>query len=414
MIKIPFCATVLLIFSIPSAIIAQEVKDQPPITAFEEGSAAPRTTITGDWGGVRTKMHDRGVDVIAILTLDDTWNLAGGKHRTRAIGDYEYLFDLIIKADTCPLLHYPGGTLFLELQSHHGKSPTLDSVGSFNFVDIIEAPPFNSLYSLWYKQASEDGRFWILAGKSDAWVNFEHVDHSFYFFNAGYEGPPTILFFPTYPNPAMSVIGFATFPDDIVTLTMGVFDGSLAEGAQTGKLGVTGHFFNHLAGHAFIIGELGFNWTPTPYTGRLGVGVWKHTAEFEKFGGGNKKGTWGPYATLEQIVRKTETQEGAAFLIFGAANPTVSQAHRYYAGGTTWKGISKGRPDDVIGAGISCTNFSKQAGFSEACETSYEAFYVWQFAAWGYLQPDFQYIVHPGGNGLPNASVFTLRLEFNL
>lgn len=203
----------------------------------------PPETMTGEWGGYRTKMRDRGVEFRGIVTLDDTWNLHGGKHRTRAIGEYEYLIDLSLRADSQPLLHYPGGTFFIEVESHHGKSPTEDDVGSFEDVDIIEASPFNALYSLWYKQAFSDNKFWVLAGKSDAWVDFEYVASTVLFFNAGYEAPPTILFFPTYPNPAMCVIGFATLPDDFVTVKLGVYDGSLADGAQTGKLGVTGHFF---------------------------------------------------------------------------------------------------------------------------------------------------------------------------
>lgn len=371
-------------------------------------------TLTGDWGGARTKMREKGFTIKSSLILDDTWTLHGGKHRTRAVGDYEYLFDLSLKVESRPLFHYSGGTLFIDFQSHHGKDPSKDA-GTFVFVDVIEARPFNELYALWYKQASRDNKFWILAGKSDAYDNFLDAAHDLLFMNSGYQTIPTVLFLPTYPDPAMSVIGSATFPYGI-SLTTGVFDGSLADGVETGKLGVFGHFFHNLPEHAFLIGELDVVWNPSDYKGRLGIGGWKHTAEFTKFDGGKKKGAAGPYATLDQIIYKTKEQEGAVFFLFGSANPSISAAHYYFGTGLTWQGATSGRPQDTIGIGMSRVNFSHAPGtdFTESNETSYEAFYVWQFAAWGFLEPDFQYIVHPGGQGLPNASVFTLRLEFNL
>ena len=94
----------------------------------------------------------------------------------------------------------------------------------------------------------------------------------------------------------------------------------------------------------------------------------------------------------------------------------MNAAHRYIAVGATWNGARYARPNDVFGLGMSRVNFTQDsdACFTERYEASFEAFYKLQFTKFGLLEPDFQYIVHPGGKGLENAWVFTLRLQVNL
>lgn len=376
-----------------------------------------RSAMTGDWHGVRNTLKDRGIEFEASLTLDDTWNLAGGKRTSPGHGEFEYLFDLNMKLTSDPLFHYSGGTFFVDFQSHHGQSPSAKDVGSFVQVDLMEAPAFDELYALWYKQSfGEAAAFWFLVGKSDAYDTFTNTVHSSFFLNDGYTAFPTIPFFPSYPNPAMSVIASLKIPHGI-SFTAGVFDGALAEGYNTGKHGVFGRFFNNLSKHAFLMGEFNLIWEWwKDCKGRLGLGGWKTTAELTQFNGKMRKGTKGPYLTIDQTFHKSKLYEGGVFFIYSSANPQVSSAHRYIAAGTTWQGISSYRADDIIGVGISQVNFTqdKAAGFTEHHETAYEIFYHLRFAGWGFLEPDYQYVVHPGGKGLPNASVFTLRLQLTL
>lgn len=371
-------------------------------------------TFLSEWTQLQNTLCKKGIEISCNFYLDTTWNLDGGKHRTRGFGNFEYLLDLIVKAKSEPLFHYSGGTFFIEYESHHGESPSRNDVGSFVPIDYIEAPPFDALYACWYKQ--EFGKnFWILIGKSDAFDDdrFTYVKHASLFLNNGYTALPSILFFPTYPNPAMSVVGCATFLKD-VSLSFGIFDGSLANGVNTGKGGVFGHFFDHLFSHAFLISELDLSWEwCSLYPGQLGIGGWVHTAEFNTFDGKKQRGTSGPYITLDQVIYKKEEEEVGIFFLYGSANPQINPIERYFAAGLSWKNFFVKRPEDTLGFGMSRPCFSPKAGFSKSFEASYELFYVIRFCKWGYLEPDFQYIVHPGGNNLSNASVFTLRLQLN-
>lgn len=379
------------------------------LMAFAQDDS-PASGMTGEWGGRRKELHEKGIDLKCILDLDTTWNLDGGRKHTRG-GDVEYLLQLSLQVKSEPLFHYCGGTFYVEFDSHHGLSPTND-VGSFNQVDYIEAPPFDELYAIWYKQAFGQ-KAWVLVGKSDAYENFTKTAHSDPFLNAGYSEIPTILFFPTYPDPAMSLIGFYAFTK-IMSLKVGLFDGSLANGVDTGKRGVFGKFFDNLPSHAFLIGELDFEWSwKTAYKGRLGIGFWVHTAEFITFGGGRKRGASGPYLTFDQVIYKSAKEEIGLFFLYGSANPSVSTIQQYVAGGFTWQGMLKCRPQDILGVAASYAFFSQDggAGFTDPYEAFYEFFYQWYFRPWGYLEPDYQYVLNPGGRGLPNASVLTLRLQ---
>lgn len=370
--------------------------------------------VTGDWRGMRSHLIEKGVTVEAALYLDDTWNLDGGEKKSPWYGDYEYLFDLTMTIKSEPFFHYKGGTLYAEFASHNWKTPSFTTIRAFIPVDYIESAPFNSLYALWYKQQIGE-KFWFLVGKSDAYDNFTVAAHTIIFLNSGYSTIPTILFFPSYPDPAMSVIASLSFSKNF-SFTAGLFDGSQAVGVHPGKLGLFGKFFDDLGHHAFWIEELDLTWNPSEtYSGRLGIGAWQNSAKFTKFGGGTKKGAAGPYFTLDQTLYKTSKLEGGFFFLYGSANPSISIAQRYYGVGFSTSGSLLAKKD-AFGIGMSRVDFthSKAIGFTKSYEASYEICYQLFFGDYGYLEPDFQYVVNPGGRGLPNASVFTMRLLFNL
>lgn len=374
----------------------------------------PAPKATGVWAESREDLYKNGIEIISVFTLDDTWNLAGGIKRSPVQGDIEGLFNFGIKFDTKPILKYEGGTFYIEYSSHHGVSPSLRDVGAYNNVDNIEAHPYDELYECWYKQTFGSDDFWLLMGKTDGYDFFTQTPHSTLFLNASLTYFPTILFFPTYPDPAMSIIG--SFPiSENCNLKMAVYDGSLAEGVETGKLGLIGNFFDDLSNHAFCIAQFDFSWNwKDKLPGILSLGGWSHSAKFLKFNGQEQSGALGPYVTVDQMIYKKKELEASLFLFYSYVNPSISIVTQYFASGITWQGLFCGRGDDHCGLSMSRSNFSSHSGLADKSEQHYEAFYQWRFTKAIYLLPDFQYIVNPGGQGLPNASVFTLRLDIIL
>jgi hypothetical protein len=86
--------------------------------------------------------------------------------------------------------------------------------------------------------------------------------------------------------------------------------------------------------------------------------------------------------------------------------------------GVNFTGPIPGRPDDVVGLGVIYARISRDFANAQpdralwGHETVVELTYKIAIARWWSLQPDVQYIVHPGGStATPNAVVVGLRID---
>jgi porin len=129
-------------------------------------------------------------------------------------------------------------------------------------------------------------------------------------------------------------------------------------------------------------------------------------------------GDYGIYAVADQMVwRKDESgDQGLGVFLRLSGSPDDRNLIDFYAdGGVTYKGLIEGRDDDVLGLGIAYAHISGTATdldrdaqiFGNPArplrddETAIELTYKAQLSPWWSLQPDLQYIIHPGGN-IPN------------
>ena len=101
----------------------------------------------------------------------------------------------------------------------------------------------------------------------------------------------------------------------------------------------------------------------------------------------------------------------------------------YVDGGMTLTGLIPHRPDDGLAVGLIYSGISEQVSGSDQdvgsqavrdFELALEICYTAQLRRGWTLQPDFQYIVHPGGNVLnangteaDDAAVFGVRTTLN-
>ncbi|MBS1105955.1 MAG: putative carbohydrate-selective porin, partial [Deltaproteobacteria bacterium] len=76
----------------------------------DSSSLWTRSTLTGDWGGLRTSLAERGVTLGFTHTADVIGIASGGlHHRAEWLNDW----DLTLEVETEPLLGWHGGKLFL-------------------------------------------------------------------------------------------------------------------------------------------------------------------------------------------------------------------------------------------------------------------------------------------------------------
>ena len=135
-----------------------------------------------------------------------------------------------------------------------------------------------------------------------------------------------------------------------------------------------------------------------------------------------RRGDGGIYAMIDQMVWKPEETGDQGLSVFArlTLNPgDRNQISVYGDAGVTYKGLIPGRDDDVLGLAFGYARISDRASdldrdirrFSGAntpirdYEAVIELTYQYALAPWLILQPDLQYVMHPGGNiAAPNST----------
>ncbi|WP_348765906.1 carbohydrate porin [uncultured Salinisphaera sp.] len=370
---------------------------------------ATRDTLLGDMGGLRPAAQARGLSFDAVAIGDYSIVLDGGAEPRATAA--RYLIEAGIELDTEAAFGWPGGTLRASYLGFHGDNGNLDS-GDIQVYSNIDETPLDAFYSLWYRQDLFDERLAIKIGKMDANEDFAYVDNGDQFLNSSPGFSPTILAFPSYPDPATGIALFAELPAGVYARA-GVYDGSSLNGRRTGTRGPD----NFLGDDSdrFSVGEVGLEYRLAELDGRLGFGYWRHDGDFPRFDGGVDDSSDGVYLVWDQSLYDDPASPLAVdgFAQYGRADEQVSELASHIGAGVQVTGLIADRPDDLTGLMVSRVDFSDApgAGFTQDHETALEVFHAVQVTPWMALKPDFQYIVNPGGMGLDDARVATLRGE---
>lgn len=384
-----------------------------------------------DPGLLGQALHGRGgVTAEYIYTGEVFTNMRGGMS-TRDAAEYLGLINLALTADLDEMEFFPGGTFFMLAEDSHGRGITEHHVGDYQVVSNIDGGErFTEVSEFWWERGLSDGLVTVRLGKIDANADFGVVDLGGDFVNSSFGMQPNVLM-PAWPHPAMGVEAFlAIF--DWLNFNLGVFDGA-ADGRTWGFSGT---------GTTFTIGELKAQWSLLDgrLPGDAHVGIWYHSDQFDDvtpLGGSSTAltfrsrhlrksrvgmdaagdvydGNHGVHMGLDQLVYKESWDQDnpqglGVFLQYSWAPEDRNEIHNYFGTGLVYKGLLRGRDDDVIGLGLAYADFSKFLPDMDH-ETAIELFYKWPFLDYFTVQPDLQYIVRPGGQ-YRDAFVGGLRFE---
>lgn len=376
------------------------------VQPVEQAADAPDASL-------RMSLAEAGFSFEAVLIADLSKNVSGG---ASSAGTFRHLFDFSVELDAGTLMGLDGGTFFADFQTKEGQDGSVEA-GDLQAYSNIDGPDFTALYELWYEHVFSEGGLRIKAGKIDANSEFAYVEHGGEFIHSSPGFSPTLFVLPTYPDPAFGVVGFVGEGGGLYA-GLGVFDGALQEGISTGTRGPETLF--GAPADLFWIGEVGLVWGQgAALPGRLAGGVWHHTGSFERFSGGTASGATGAYLVFDQLLHKEaadpeDTQGLGLFAQLGVADEDLSPVSYHVGVGAQWQGLLPGRDTDVLGLMGSWASLSDEpgAGFTADGELAMELFYKVQLGEMVALKPDIQYIVNPGGAGLDDVWVATLRVEW--
>jgi porin len=346
--------------------------------------------VLGDPAGLR----ERGITWVITATGEVFSNVDGGLDEgTEAQG----LFDAVLDADLEKLVGWTGATSRVNPMVIEGHGLTREHTGDLTKVSNIDARDSVRLFEAWLQQAV--GPVSLRAGILSADQEFVLSEHAALFVNGTF-GLPVLLTlnapFSAYPLGALG-IRVRGEVDGFYAMAA-LYEGSPDSEARN-RSGVEVRL-NDAEGLLWI-GEAG--WTHAG--GTLKAGGYFHSGDFLDHGSGDlRRGCHGVYGVADQTL-------GAGFGAFaraGAAPERNALVSRYVELGATFTGF---RDADVIGLAWVRAELSDEIPGARY-ETVVEVTYKCVIRAWLVVQPDVQWIRHPGGFGTTDdATVVGLRVD---
>lgn len=429
-----FCfGTLLALSCLTSPTFAAE--HPPPIPAGPyAGGILTRSTLTGDWGGVRDLLDAKGVTIDLGLTQVGQGVVSGGK---RSNWQYEGRGDLNLLIDTGKLGLWPGGFLTSELEGNFGNAVNANT-GSLMPVNTNHVFPLTGkddicLSSLHFTQFLSPyfglyfGKLATLTDSGGDMNEFAHGKGNTHFMNLAFNLNPVILVNVPYSTLGAGLVVLPTKDPKQAVVSFSVLN-SVGTAKSSGFDTLNGNKLTFAAEGRIRTGFFGL-------TGHQLVGVTYSNREFASLDQSlrfflenrdieRKKGSWSVYYNFDQYLYETKKGSGRGWGIFGrfgASDGNPNPMNYYFSVGVGGKGVSDCRPNDSFGIGYYYL-WVKNPNFTGPVETrsflgnenGAEAYYSFALTPWAILTPDVQ-IVRPAQQDVVSIdrSTLTPRIERN-
>ena len=416
-----------------------------------------RDTLTGNWGGVRDDLADKGVTVTATYTAEVFGNVQGGIHRGAT---YDGLFLPQLDADLERLIGWTGGSFRASMVQGHGPSLSGTMIGNLMIHSgTLAVPPATRLYNLWLQQNLFGDVLSIRAGMMNVDAEFMTSATAGLFANTtfgwtawtGFDLPAGG---PAYPLSAPGIrVRVRPNADGPYVMVAGFSgDPSGHNGSNSLSTGIPAGTVVSFTGGTFLIGEVGYAVNQAKDAkGRplaLKLGGWSQTSSRfgdQRYGTDGlslanpasngrpllHNGNWGVYGVAD--VRLFDTEDGGAvsgFTRVGGSPSDRNLVSFYLDAGLAYQGLIPTRDADTVGVSVAYTRisdrargldrdvalFSNPANPARTGEVVFELTYQAQLTPWLTFQPDVQYILNPGGtvlnaDGRPRRDAMAIGLR---
>jgi porin len=429
-----------------------------------------------DVGGLRSRLEKQGLSFIFSLYGDAFDNPFGGVKQGPG---YDARFAAIMDGDLQKLAGWSGAKFHASVHGIFGTQFSVANLDNLMLVSNVEAPPTVRLFNLWIEQDFSKGVS-LRVGQFTAAQEFIVSKNADLFVNSTF-GWPTLNTQnlpsggPNYPEAALGARLQVTFNDQFI-LRAAIFDGDPAGSGSNNpvtsdKYGVAFRVNDppfmiveavYGYGGARLIGaqqnpnqegngvpavhEAGprLAASPSALPGVIKIGAWYNAGSFplQDFTQSGRpppqvRGDAAIYALFEQTLWRMPGSPNRALGFFarGVAAPSDrSELDRYFDTGFTFRGPLASRPEDVVGLAFAYGRISPDAAANDRAfaaltgvpmpirdyEAAIELTYRWEIADDWSIQPDLQYVFHPGANianpanptsgaAIPNALVLGLR-----
>jgi porin len=379
-----------------------------------------RETLLGDTAGVRPWLAERGITFTLAFTGEIISNVKGGVHQDAGA---DLLLDWVIDADLEKAVGWTGASARFNPMWLAGDGVAGD-VGDLTLVSNITGRGGVRVFEAWLEQSLFDDVLSLRAGLLAADQEFILSGPGMLYFNSVFGGPVFLspnLRWPIYPVGALGARVNVALTHDVY-VRAAVYDGD--PGAESvNRTGVRVRLKGSEG--VFTIAEVGWSYGEV-LKGMLKAGGFHHSGEFVDFSTATvRNGLSGGYFGFEQVLCRDFSSLGGCreglmevFLRAGAAQEDRAFVFFGLDAGMNFTGLIPERRADVLGLGVIYARISRDFADVQpdarrwGHETVFEATYKIALSPWWSLQPDFQYVLHPGGStSIPNATVVGVRLD---
>lgn len=391
----------------------------PALACAQSSNRYEGSTLTGDWGGTRTDLFERGVAFRGDYVGEAMGVVDGGYGETGA--RYAQQVRVGMDLDMGRLAGWSGGAFHFTLNDRRGRSTSADLVGNRFPIQEAYGGQYTRLTELSYDQTFNAGQSYFKLGYYAMGNQFGLHSLLTHFVNAAFCAHPLAMSGNSgwYNYPVARWGGeFAQQVSPAVNVRAGWFQvnpnlgGNIERNAfRPFASGTTGSLF-----------PVEVAWTPAKgsrYAGVYKFGGYYDTSRVAQRGLDNSPttGRHGAYLLAEQRL----TQESAdpsrgltAFAQYMVSDRQTAQIKRWYALGGVYQGIGRRAQDSIalgyVGADINNRLVdARRAALADGgvpidsplyhlsqAEELFELSYSIQVNPWLMIRPDVQYIVNPG------------------
>jgi len=375
------------------------------------GNFLTRSTMTGDWGGLRSGLAKKGMTFDFSLTQTEVGVVTGGLDST---GRYGGRGDFYFNVDTGKAKLWRGGFFMIEGEVNYGNGANLytGALMPVNTNQVFPVPlksgsaaipavTFTQFLSPYFGVTV--GKYNVTAADENEFAHGKYAKGDTQFMNTALNLVPAALFTTPYtPIGGGLVILPKKDPEAMIVKALVYASSGTATKADWSTFShddlsvyIEGrwrtHFFKK-TGHQDII-YLHSNEHKTSINQVLIEPGVRELA--------TKPGSWMVSCNFDQYL--WEPQPGKGFGIFGrfaASDGNPNFIHYFYSLGFGGKGVGAKRPNDMYGIGAYYINASHPTlttpnGTQQFLrdEKGFEAYYSLALTPWAHLSPDFQ-VVH--------------------
>lgn len=376
--------------------------------------------LTGNWGGLRGRLNEFGITPIARYYTTVMGNPVGGKSKGV---QYAGLLNAYLIFDLQKLVNIKRTKFIVSGSWASGRSLSEENIGNFFSVSNIFSGRTVRLYQLIIESDLVENVLRVAVGRMGIGDEFATSASFSKYISFAIDYNPVSLPLNDAGFLSNPLASWAARVRIKPTKNIQILAGAYNSNPGVGKGRANGVDFSFNDGVIFIA-ELGYmpnlDFGSKSLPGSYKFGAFYDTRKFDELSlePEKQKGNYSLYWILEQTMYRETAEDNQGLTTWAtlsiSPDENINTFPFFVSGGFVYRGLLPNRNDDSTAFGFAYGSVSDELEDKDY-ELMLELTYIIQWVPWLQIQPDVQWIVHPGGSSdVPNAVVVGVQLTVDI